>query len=90
MDTNALNSYANGPTLPFGISSATLIASLIWGSVGLGFSIYGKKQRSAPPWFGGLALIGISYFIGSALWMSVTAVGIIAGIWLWSRYGSFD
>jgi hypothetical protein len=90
MDTNALNSYAQGPSLPFSFSSATLLASLVWGAVGMGFSIYGKKQRSAAPWFGGLALIGISYFIGSPLWMSIAAVGIIAGIWLWSRYGSMD
>jgi hypothetical protein len=90
MDTNALTSYSQGPALPFAINTATLIASLLWGGIGAGFAIYGKKQRSAPPWFGGLALMGICYFIGSALWMSVTAVGIIAGIWLWCRYGSFD
>jgi hypothetical protein len=89
MDTNAINSYANGPTLPFSISTATLIASLIWSGIGGGFIIYGKKQRSAPPWIGGLALMAVC-FLGSALWMSVAAVGIIAGIWLWSRYGSFD
>jgi hypothetical protein len=86
MDTNALTSYADGPGLPFSISTATLIASLIWGAIGAGFSIYGKKQRSAPPWFGGIALMGISYFINSPVWMSVAAVGIIAGIWFWSRY----
>ena len=90
METNTLNSYSEGPALPFAISSAGLVASLIWGAIGAGFALYGKKQRSAPPWFGGLALVGISYFIASALWMSVTAVGIIAGIWAWSRYGSFD
>ena len=90
LDTNALNSFADGPTLPFAINTATLIASLLWGAIGAGFCLYGKKQRSAPPWIGGLALIGICYFIGSALWMSVAAVGIMAGIWVWSRYGSFD
>jgi hypothetical protein len=86
MDTNTLSSYADGPSSPFSFSSATLIASLIWGAIGAGFSIYGKKQRVAPAWFGGIALIGISYFISSAIWMSVAAVGIIAGIWFWSRY----
>jgi hypothetical protein len=90
MDTNALNSLADGPALPFSINTATLIAGLFWSAIGAGFCLYGKKQRSAPPWIGGLALIAICYFIGSALWMSVAAVGIIAGIWLWSRYGSFD
>jgi hypothetical protein len=86
MDTNTLNSYANGSAPPFSFSTAYLIASLIWGSIGAGFSIYGKKQRSAPAWFGGLALIGMCYLIRDALWMSVAGVGIIAGIWVWSRY----
>ena len=83
MDTNLLSGDSG---LPFGISSGVLIASLIWGSVGFGFFVYGKKQRSAPALFGGIGLMGISYFIASALWMSVTAAGIIAGIWIWSRY----
>ncbi len=90
MDTNDLNAIADGPALPFSISAATLIAGVFWSAVGAGFCIYGKKQRSAPPWIGGLALIAICYFISSALWMSVAAAGIIAGIWLWSRYGSDD
>lgn len=86
MDTNALTSYANGPATPFSFSSATLFASLIWGSIGAGYCIYGKKQRSAPAWVGGIALVGISYLISSAIWMSVAAVAIIVGIWFWSRY----
>ena len=86
MDTNTLNGYAGGSGTPFAFSTATLIAGLIWGGIGAGFSIYGKKQRSAPAWFGGIALIGISYFISSPIWMSVAAVGIIAGVWYWSRF----
>ena len=72
--------------LASGFSSDTLIAGIIWSAVGLGFFIYGKKQRSFPPLVGGLAVMGIPYFISSALWMSVVAVAIIAGIWFWSRY----
>ena len=62
-----------------------LFASLIWGSIGVGFFIFGKKQRSDGPLFGGIMLVAISYFIGSALWMSVAAVAILAGIFLWSK-----
>ena len=74
------------PTSGFDFSSGSLFASLIWGGLGAGFALYGKKQHSAPAWFGGLALVGISYFINSALWMSVSAIGIIAGIYFWSKY----
>jgi hypothetical protein len=61
----------------------SLVASLIWGSVGLGFFIYGKKQQSLVPLFGGLLIIGVSYFIESALSMSFASIGLVAGvIWL--------
>ena len=67
-------------------NSNSLFASLIWGSVGLGFFIYGKKQKSGVPLFGGLAMIGISYFISSALYMSLVSIAILAGmIWTIKR-----
>lgn len=66
-------------------SAGTLIASLIWGTVGFGFFVYGKKQRSAPPLFGGVAMMGVSYFISSPAWLTVASLAIIGGIWFWSR-----
>jgi hypothetical protein len=81
-----VSQYSGSTGLPFGISSGALFASLIWGAIGSGYFIYGKKQRSVAPMAGGAALVCISYFISSALWMSVAAVGIIAGVWFWSRY----
>jgi hypothetical protein len=86
MDTNTFNSYAGDTGTGFSFSTAYLMASLLWGAIGAGFCIYGKKQRSAPAWIGGLVLVGMTYFIRDALWMSLAAVGIIAGIWFWSRY----
>lgn len=66
-------------------SAETLFASLIWGSIGVGFTIYGKKQSKFIPMIGGLALVAISYFIASPLYMSAAAVGIMAAIWLLSK-----
>ena len=68
-------------------SAHILVASLIWGSVGVGFFIYGKKQQSLVPLFGGLLLIGVSYFIESALYMSLAAIAILAGIWWLKKQG---
>ena len=68
-------------------SAHFLVASLIWGSVGVGFFIYGKKQQSLVPLFGGLLLIGVSYFIESALYMSLAAIAILAGIWWLKKRG---
>jgi hypothetical protein len=65
---------------------STLFASLIWGSIGLGFAIYGKKQKALAPLLGGILLMGISYFIGSALVMSLVGVVLVAGIVWAGRY----
>jgi hypothetical protein len=68
------------------LDAAGLIASVVWGGLGLGFFVYGKKQRSAAPLFGGIALMGISYFLAdSAVWMSLAGVGLLIGIYFWSR-----
>ncbi len=64
---------------------STLLASLIWGSIGLGFLIYGKKQRALVPLIGGVALIGLTYFISSPLTMSLAAIAVIAGIYFLTR-----
>ena len=66
--------------------SSTLFASLVWGSIGMGFAIYGKKQRTTVPLVGGILLMGISYLIGSALVMSVVGVVLVVGIVWVGRY----
>lgn len=63
-----------------------MIASVIWGGLGVGFWVYGKKQRSGPALFGGIGLFAISIFLAdSALWMSVAGAAIVAGVYYWSR-----
>ncbi len=57
-----------------------LFASLIWGSVGVGYFIYGKKQSSWVPMTGGILMIVVSYFVGSVVVMSLISIGIIAAI----------
>lgn len=64
----------------------TLWASVLWGAIGSGFALYGKKQGKAVPLIGGLALIGATYFCETALVMSVVGVALTAGIrWLTKR-----
>lgn len=63
------------------ISAGTLFASLLWGTIGFGFFVYGKKQSSFIAMMGGVAMIGISYFIASPLYMSLTEIGILGAIW---------
>jgi len=54
---------------------ATLLWSVLFSSIGLGFFMYGKKQRSPIPMVCGLALMIYPYFIGNTLLL--VAIGIV-------------
>jgi len=65
------------------LDSKFLFASLLWGSIGVGYFIYGKKQAAMIPMIGGLTMIAVSYLVGSWFWMSLTCLAVMAGIyWL--------
>lgn len=64
-----------------------LFASLFWGSVGIAYFIYGKRQQSFVPLIGGVAMVAVSYLVGSALLMSAICVALIAGVYLLVREG---
>ena len=61
--------------------SDTLLASLIWGAIGSGFMIYGKKQRAMVPLFGGILLVATSYFVESPGMMSLLCLGLLAAMY---------
>jgi hypothetical protein len=65
-----------------------LFASLLWGSVGVGYFIYGKRQQSLAAMVGGVLMIAVSYFIGSALAMSLLCLGIMAVVYSLVKRGS--
>lgn len=64
-----------------------LFASLLWGSIGVGYFIYGKKQQAMIPMIGGLVMIALSYFVGSWFWMSLACIGLMAAIYWLVRQG---
>jgi hypothetical protein len=68
-------------------NASFLFASLVWGSIGVGYFIYGKKQQSLSPMIGGILMIGVSYFVGSALLMSAICVLIILTVYGLLRRG---
>jgi hypothetical protein len=59
----------------------------LWGSVGLGYFIYGKKQQSVSPMVGGILMMIVSYFIASALFMSLACLGIAGAVYFLVRHG---
>ncbi len=64
-----------------------LLSSLVWGSIGVGCVVYGKKQTEAVPLIGGLAMVAVSYFVPSALWMSLVSLLLIGGMVAAKRQG---
>jgi hypothetical protein len=59
-----------------------LLASLLWGSIGFGYCIYGKRQQQWVPMIGGIVMIAASYFL-SAIVMSLVCIAVMAAVyWL--------
>ncbi len=68
-------------------NTSFLFASLIWGSIGLGYFIYGKRQRSWAPMVGGVLMMAFSYFAGSVLLMSLTCLGLMVAVYVLLKRG---
>ena len=68
-------------------STDFLLASVFWGTVGAGCLVYGKKQSAAPALIVGFALILVSAFIQSALWMSAVSLLCLVGMVLAIKRG---
>jgi len=69
------------------ISTNFLFASLIWGSIGVGYFIFGKRQGSWIPMVGGVLMIMVSYFVSSPFWMSLACLGLIVAVFFLLRQG---
>ena len=64
-----------------------LFASLIWGSIGVGYCIYGKRQQSWLPLVAGVLMIAVCYFVGSALLMSLICAALMALVYVLLKQG---
>jgi hypothetical protein len=58
------------------------VSSLLWGvlfgSIGLGFLIYGRKQRAVVPLVCGLALMVFPYFISNSILLVIIGVALMS------------
>jgi predicted membrane protein len=59
-----------------GVSS--LLWGLLFGSIGLGFLIYGRKQRAVVPLICGLSLMIFPYFVSNTILLVVIGVVLMA------------
>jgi len=56
------------------MNEATLIWGVIFGSIGLGFFVYGKKQKAIIPMISGLVLMVFPYFVSNVYLIVLTGV----------------
>jgi hypothetical protein len=59
-------------------STATLIWGVIFGSIGFGFFVYGKKQGTIVPLMSGLGLMIVPYFISNTYIMVLSGIALVA------------
>lgn len=57
------------------MSESWLLWGLLFGSFGLGYFVYGKRQRAVVPLVCGLALMIFPYFVSNTI--LVVAIGVV-------------
>jgi hypothetical protein len=60
------------------MNTSTLMWGVIFGALGLGFFVYGKKQKAIIPFLSGLGLMLFPYFISNAIVLIFTGIILVA------------
>jgi len=55
--------------------------------VGVGYWVYGKKQRELMPMLGGVAIIAVSYLVSSWLLMTLLCLALMVAVYLLVKRG---
>jgi hypothetical protein len=61
------------------MTASSLLWGVLFGSVGLGYFVYGKRQRAVVPLLCGIALMALPYFISTA-WLLVVVGAAVAAL----------
>jgi len=59
-------------------STAVLLWGLLFGSIGFGFFLYGKKQKAVVPLITGIALCAVPYFVANVYALVIVGVILMA------------
>ena len=60
------------------MSTSSLLWGLLFGSIGLGFFLYGKKQQAFVPLLSGLALMVFPYFVSNTILLVTIGAALTA------------
>ena len=86
--TNVLTPAPQGLTSTFGSAkdhewkqpmetTSTLFLGVLFGSIGLGFFVYGKKQKAVIPLISGIGLMVFPYFISNIYILIISGIALI-------------
>lgn len=62
---------------------AALVWGMLFGAIGLGYFIYGKRQSAVLPLTCGIGLMVFPYFVTGTLWMLLVGGALMAAPWYW-------
>ena len=68
------------------LSTSVIVWSTIYGSIGVGFFIYGKRQGDFPALFAGIGLLVVSFLIDNVYLLALVSIALMAFPWLWRRW----
>jgi hypothetical protein len=60
------------------LNTSSLLWGLLFGSIGLGFFIYGRRQRAVVPLLCGLALMVFPYFVSNTILLVGIGIALMA------------
>ena len=60
------------------MDTSSLLWGLLFGSIGVGYLVYGRRQRAAVPFVCGLTLMVYPYFVSNTILLVVLGVALMA------------
>lgn len=60
------------------MDQSDLLWGLLFGSIGLGYLVYGRRQRAVMPFVAGIGLAGLPYFVDGTAWMLLLGAAFMA------------
>jgi hypothetical protein len=60
------------------MDGTTLFMALLLGSIGMGYAMYGRRQRRGAALLSGVLLMVVPYFVASAWLVGLIGVGLMA------------
>jgi hypothetical protein len=62
---------------------AQLVWGMLFGAIGLGYFVYGKRQSALLPLLCGIGLMVFPYFVTGTLWLLLVGAALMAAPWYW-------